>query len=335
MKRIALAALSAPSGWRYLGRAIVASIAISLAGLAQAQDASKALNSLFQNLLSPGKPGKNNSPQDALGDLLGGKPAPAPSTGAGSGEDLVKLLTDSLIDVDEPKEIEIGRQLASILLGAKKLVPDIRMQLYVNRLGRWISLHSSRPDLPWTFGVLDDAGYNAFAAPGGFIFVTRGLIERVRDESELAGILAHEVIHVVDKHHLAALQKSARSGLLGQILANKLQNKLPAGLSERLINLGREVYTKGLSQQDEFDADRRGVVLAARAGFDPYGLVAALQNLQAQSRQDSAFELLLSTHPATTVRLLQVETAMGNRLDRLVPQGPPISLRQRINSTHP
>lgn len=312
---------------------LAALLGIQFANPTHAQDPSKALNNLFDSLVNPGKGGKKNSAQDLLGDLLGGKPAPAPK--AAGGDDLVKLLTDSLTDIDEPREIEIGRQLSSILLGAKALDPDLKLQRYVNRLGRWISLHSSRPTLPWTFGVLNDPGYNAFAAPGGFIFVTLGLIDRVADESELAGIVAHEVVHVEDKHHLVALQKSARSGLLTQVLANNLQKKLPLELSERLINLGREVYTKGLSQQDEFDADRRGVTLAARAGFDPYGLVAALQGLQLQSGTDSAFELLLSTHPATTLRLGQVEAVMGSHMDQLVPQGTLMSLKQRINSLEP
>ena len=303
-------------------------LSLGLSGLASAQDASKALNSLFDNLMNPGKPGKNKSPADLVGELLVDKPAKS----ATGDEDLVKLLSDSLTDIDEPREIEIGRQLSSILLGAKPLDPDRKLQQYVNRLGRWISLHSSRPKLPWTFAVLDDQGYNAFAAPGGFVFVTRGLINRVQDESELAAILAHEVIHVVDKHHLVALQKSARSGLLGQLVANRLQKKMPAGFSERLINLGREVYTKGLSQQDEFDADRRGITLVARAGFDPYGLVAALQGLQTRSSQDGAFELLLSTHPATLLRLSQVEAAMGTQVDGLTPTGPSVTLKQRLDS---
>ena len=98
-------------------------------------------------------------------------------------------------NIDEAKEIEIGRQLAAVLLGSKPLHPDMALQRYVNRLGRWISLQSSRPQLPWTFAVLDDPGFNAFAAPGGYIFVTKGLVDRV-DEAELAGILAHEITHV-------------------------------------------------------------------------------------------------------------------------------------------
>ena len=74
-----------------------------------------------------------------------------------------------------------------MLLGSKPLHTDMALQRYVNLLGRWISLQSSRPDLGWTFAVLDDAGYNAFAAPGGYVFVTKGLVDRVADESELAG----------------------------------------------------------------------------------------------------------------------------------------------------
>lgn len=308
--------------------AAAALIVLGLGSAVWAQDTTRAINNLFQNLLNPSKPGKDSSASGVLGNLLGNKP----DTGSRQEPDLVKLLTDSLTDIDEPKEIEIGRNLASILLGAKRLDPDLALQRYVNQLGRWISLHSARPNLPWTFGVLDDAGYNAFAAPGGFVFVTRGLIEHVADESELAAILAHEVIHVIDKHHLVALQKSARSGLLGQVLSSQLQKKLPGGLSERLLALGREVYTKGLSQQDELDADRRGVALATRAGFEPYGLVAVLQILQAQSAQDSAFALTFSTHPATDMRLAQIEAAMGDRLDQFAPGSKPISIKQRLNS---
>ncbi|HTH09247.1 MAG TPA: M48 family metalloprotease, partial [Acidovorax sp.] len=139
-----------------------------------------------------------NSLGGGLGSAItGGRSAPA-----AQGDDLISLLTQSMENIDEPKEIEIGRQLAALLLGAKPAHPDMALQRYVNRLGRWISLQSPRAGLPWTFVVLDDAGYNAFAAPGGYVFVTKGLIDRCADESELAGILAHEITHVTAKHHL-------------------------------------------------------------------------------------------------------------------------------------
>lgn len=123
---------------------------------------------------------------------------PLGGSGSSAGEalSLVQLLMQSIDKIDEPKEIEIGRNLAAVLLGAKPALKDARTQRYVNELGRWLALHSSRPQLPWLFVMLDDPGVNAFAAPGGFVFVTKGLLDRTFSEAELAGVLAHEIVHV-------------------------------------------------------------------------------------------------------------------------------------------
>ena len=267
---------------------------------AQNIDVNKALN-LFQSMARP-----------AL-------PAPVAPANEAHTDDLVKLLSQSLSDIDEAKEIEIGRQLAAILLGSRPLHGDMALQRYVNRLGRWISLQTARPGLPWTFAVLDDSGYNAFAAPGGYVFVTKGLVDRCADESELAGILAHEITHIISKHHLKAIQKTARSGLLTQLVSSQLSRNanIPAGLSAQLISLGRDVYSKGLDQTDEYEADRNGVVLSARAGLDPYGLAAVLQQLRTAAPDNPMFSLTLSTHPPAQARLDQMESAMGSRLDAL------------------
>lgn len=296
-----------------------------LCGSAFAQsDAAKALGGLFQSLTKPAAPAQNNPLSNVLNITVGNNQNNKANAG-----DLVSMLSQSLEDIDEPKEIEMGRQLSAILLGAKPLYPDMALQRYVNRLGRWLSLQSPRPNLPWTFAVLDDAGYNAFAAPGGYIFVTKGLIDRVADESELAGILSHEITHVVSKHHLKALRKSAQTGLLSQLAAQQLGNKLPGGLSSQLIGLGRNLYSKGLDQSDELEADRTGVALAARSGFDPYGLVAALQQLRTATPDDPLFALSLSTHPPAQVRLDQLELAMGSKLDAYVGK-PPVTIAQRL-----
>lgn len=279
---------------------------------ALAQDPGKMLGGLLQNILKPNAAGNNSAPAAAANNT-----------------DLVGLLSQSMEQIDEPKEIEMGRQLAAVLLGAKPLHRDVALQRYVNRLGRWISLQSDRPNLPWTFAVLDDTGYNAFAAPGGYVFVTKGLVDSVADESELAGILAHEIHHVVAKHHLAAMRKSAQTGLLTRAIASQLGNNAQGALSAQLLALGREVYSKGLDQGDEFDADRSGVALAARAGFDPYGLVAVLQQLRTAKPDNPVFTLALSTHPATQVRLDQLEAAMGQRLDALSGKPSP-SVAQRM-----
>ena len=315
-------------------RAALALAACLAPVLVHGQDAAGVLN-LFQSLMRSGQvvpeTAQPATPAGLADAQLIGKPLPgsgAQASAAAAG-DVMQLLSQSLDQIDEPREIQIGRQLAAMLLGSKPLVADIAMQRYVSQLGRWISLQSSRPDLPWTFAVLDDAGFNAFAAPGGYVFLTRGLPERVKDESELAGILAHDITHVTAKHHLIALNKAARTGLLTQAIGSQLKNGLGSMMSAQLLNLGRNLYTKGLDQKDELEADRIAVALAARAGFDPYGLVAVLQQLQAAAPDDAFFALSLSTHPAAQLRLNQLELAMGNELDDYAGR-PAITLARRM-----
>ncbi|HYW56772.1 MAG TPA: M48 family metalloprotease [Polaromonas sp.] len=298
---------------------------------AYSQDAGKALNFLGNLLRQPPAeaPATPASPGGMLGNLMGATLAPNSGNQAARAGDLIGLLSQSLEQIDEPKEIEIGRQLAAVLLGSKPLHPDMALQRYVNQLGRWISLQSSRPQLPWTFVVLDDPGFNAFAAPGGYVFVTKGLIDRVADEAELAGILAHEITHVTAKHHLQAIAKSARTGLLSQVVASQVKGQLASAVSAQFLSVGRELYSRGLDQNDEFEADRTGVALAARAGFDPYGLVAVLQQLRTVTPDDTLFTLSLSTHPPAQQRLDLLEKAMGNRLDNLTGQ-PSMTVAQRM-----
>lgn len=330
----------------------------SIPALAQNQDAARALN-LFQQLLRPNQQGAaplplpvnpalpvapvvpgqqvlpvnpalpGNAATGVLGNALAGSGAARAAGNAALAGDLFSLLSQSGSQIDEPQEIEIGRQLSAVLLGSKPLDPDMQLQRYVNQLGRWISLQTSRPDLPWTFAVLADDGFNAFAAPGGFVFVTRGLIDRIGDESELAGILAHEISHVVRKHHLEAIRANARAGIVTQLIGSQLSKDLGGALSAQLIGLGRNLYSKGLDQSDEYEADRLGITLAASAGFDPYGLVAVLQQLRAATPENPAFTLSLSTHPPAQLRIDQAEQAMGNRLDTLSGK-PPVSVAQRM-----
>ena len=262
-----------------------------------------------------------------LNSLIGGQ-SPVSAPAAPAGGDLLSMLSQSVQQIDEPREIEIGRQLAAVLLGSKPLHPDMGLQRYVNQLGRWISLHSSRPGLPWSFAVIDDPGFNAFAAPGGYVFVTLGLVERV-DEAELAGILAHEITHVTDRHHLQALRAKARAGMVTQLVGSQLRNNVGGMVSAQMLALGRNLYSSGLDQGDEFDADRNGVALAARAGFDPYGLAAVLQQLRTAAPDNPLFALSLSTHPPAQQRLDQLEQAMGNRLDALAGK-PSVSVAQRL-----
>jgi predicted Zn-dependent protease len=228
--------------------------------------------------------------------------------------DTVRNVGKAVRDIDEPEEIALGKDVASRLLGAAPLVADPGLQRYVNHVGRWLAAQSERPDLPWQFGVLDHGNVNAFAVPGGTIFITRGLLERMRNEAELAGVLGHEIVHVLRKHHLKAIQKGAQSALAGDAMSAALKDRAGAA-RDKLIAFGTEMYSRGLDKSDELEADRVGVVIAARAGYDAYGLPSVLQTLQAMNAQDSALALMFKTHPAPGERLDALSEKMLPVLD--------------------
>lgn len=228
---------------------------------------------------------------------------------------LAKSAQQASKTIDEPEEIEIGHGIAANLLGASHLLPDDKVQQYVNQVGRWVSLHTERPDLPWQFGVLESSDINAFATPGGTIFITNGLLQRLNSESELAGVLAHEMVHVLRKHHLAALQKGARMDIASALAGEALKDKANSEVLDKAVKAGTEVYARGLDKNDEFEADRMGVVIATRAGYDPYGLPAVLQMLDSINSQDSALALMFKTHPAPHDRLSLLDKEMGDSFD--------------------
>ena len=267
----------------------------------------------------------------------GGLAGLIPSSAGGSGSDTLSTLVslgkdakDALVPVPESEEIEIGEAMASGLLGAAPLLVNDRIQQYVNRVGKWIALHSERPGLPWSFAVIDSPVPNAFAAPGGKVFITTGLLYRLRSESELAGALGHEIAHVILKHHLNALRKGGVMGLVttgaGVLVDNKFKNtglaaQIGKGWVKGTLAGGKELYVKGLSPDDELQADRVGMVLAARAGYDPFGLPTVLQLLQNLSTdQQASKSLVYSSHPTPSLRLSELDKSIGKSLDQFSSQ---------------
>ena len=216
--------------------------------------------------------------------------------------DVGKNVRQAAGEIDEKEELELGRDMASRLLGAAPLVADEALQRYVNHVGRWLASQTERAGLPWRFGVLQAPQVNAFATPGGHILLTRGLVERMKNEAELAGVLAHEIAHVLKKHHLKAMQKNAQLELANTALSLRRRDA-DSGKREKLVAAGSELYVRGLDKSDELEADRLGVVIAARGGYDAYGLPAVLQTLQAMNPEDSGLALMFKTHPAPAERL--------------------------------
>lgn len=218
--------------------------------------------------------------------------------------------------VSVEEEVAMGGNLISGLLGAAPLVDNSELQRYVNDVGFWIASQSERKNLPWQFGVIDSKGINAFAAPGGYIVITMGLFNLLENEAQLAGVLAHEISHVVKKHHLNALKKSMKRDFWSKVGTQVLvDDKKDREAVNKLVNAGVQLYSTGLDRKFEYDADLKGVVLAARAGYDPYALLDVMTTIDSINPDEASLTVLLKTHPPTAKRLDFLAKAMDGKLD--------------------
>ncbi len=208
--------------------------------------------------------------------------------------------------ISESQEIEMGRQGAQQVEQSVGLVPDSSLQRYVNGVGVRIARTTERPNLPWEFHVVDDPTPNAFALPGGFVFVTRGLMDLMDSESELSTILGHEIGHVTARHSVSQLSKAelAQIGVgLGSVIFPQAQQL--GGLA----STGLQLLFLKYSRDDERQADDLGFRYSQQAGYDPREMAdvfVALQRIGEQEGQ-SPLPSWLSTHPATQERIQVVQ----------------------------
>lgn len=213
----------------------------------------------------------------------------------------------------EPDEREAGREIVSIYLGAAGLSSDAELNLYINLVGTHVASVSARPDIPWTFGVLDTDSVNAFAAPGGFILLTRGLLSILETEDELAAVLAHEVSHIVRQHHWQIIKKQQATAAV----IRKMQGNMKASneLFSDINGLFSDMMTRGLDKSAEFEADRDAAILAANAGYDCTAILSLLEKMGALKADSDEVSLLFQTHPDPQERLDQVVSSMTEDMD--------------------
>lgn len=296
-------------------------------GAAQAGDFEDALKAVLKEKLKarekqqalatpPQQPSQPLPPAQPSAPTPPAQPAEKPK------DQLLKALLKGKTTQEE--EVRIGQQIAGNLLGAAPLVRDEVLQRYVNRVGLWVALQSERPGLPWRFGVIESEDINAFAAPGGYIFLTKGLYRRLNNEAELAGVLAHEVGHVIRRHHLKLLQQSQAIAAVGALFGSRISSE--DQVIQNIIGNGAEVVARGLDKEAEYEADRIGVVLTARAGYDAYALPAVLADIGHVAKGDRRVSLLFKTHPHPEERLGRLADAVGSRLDG-VPEGQTVAGR--------
>jgi predicted Zn-dependent protease len=238
-------------------------------------------------------------------------------------------LVKAVRPVSEKREVKIGRGIAANLLGAAAPVDDPELQIYVNRIGKWIALQTEKPHLPWHFAILDTETVNAFAIPGGYVFITRGLLLLMRDESELAGVLAHEISHVIKRHALKTMRKGTWAKLGGEALTSGSGEDF-----QQVLNVGTELFSRGLDKKDEFMADYLGATLAARAGYDPYGLLAVLQTLSSVNPADDAVALMFKTHPSPEERMDRLTDFLDDKLGKYAEQAVNAERFARIMQGH-
>lgn len=221
--------------------------------------------------------------------------------------------------ISKKKEIEFGKQAASVILGAAPLSGNDALQQYVNKIGHWLVDHTERKDLPWKFGVLETNSVNAFAAPGGYIFITQGLIDKLDNEAELACVLAHEIAHVLRRHHLLAVKKNARFKMTTNMVSLAAKGKDQKSV-DKVVGGVKELYARGLDKNDEFEADHMGMVIAARSGYDPYALMAVLHTLDSVNPDDRAMALWFKTHPKPAKRLEKLDETIKEKLEKYAEQ---------------
>lgn len=195
-------------------------------------------------------------------------------------------LPAQILTLTEPQEIEVGRQLAAEVEFRQPLLRDARAAAYLQKIGQRLARESERAGLRFSFKILESDDVNAYALPGGFVYVTRGLLEMVGEEAELAGALAHEIGHIAARQHAGKIRRSQLASLGVSFLGPALGGGLRAAATVRGARSGSQGFFMRFSREDEREADRIGAKLLYDAGYDPEGMIRLLKRLAALDEND-------------------------------------------------
>ena len=181
---------------------------------------------------------------------------------------------------------------------SKGAYPDPEATAYVNAIGQKLAKNSNRPNFGYKFGIVNDPAPNAFALPNGSIYATMGLLQHLKNESQLANVLGHEVSHVTQHHTAKQIQLNAGTGILGTLASAILAGAVGKEESKAIRDLTLGVIQNGYSRDNEAEADERGQALAANSGWSPRGMVETMTYFQSlQKEKPGAVEALMRSHP--------------------------------------
>ncbi len=226
-------------------------------------------------------------------------------------------------NLSDAEEAELGFGMVQQFLSGQRLEADEGLQRYVNSVGMWVAQQCERPNLPWRFAVIEGQNPNAFAVPGGYVFITRSMLDLIETESELAAVLGHEISHIVRKHHLrwvylnkefetSVKRSEEQLGALNPATAAKFRD-LGKLVQRSMEQMNSPQHKAQLSKGEEMQADTDGAVLAWRAGYEAWGLLAVLQRFEATVRDRYAAGAALTGHPEPLERFKLLALALNSQ----------------------
>jgi predicted Zn-dependent protease len=206
-----------------------------------------------------------------------------------------------LSNISDRQEIDLGKQMNQELSGQVRLSRNTEINRYIEQIGRRLAANSDRPNLPYTFQVVEDNAINAFATAGGYVYMHTGLLKAAENEAELASVMAHEIGHIGGKHLVKQMRQRAVAS--GVATAAGLDRNTAVGIGVELA------LNRPRSRQDEFDADTRGLRTLTRSGYAQSGMVSFMQKLLGRGSTPT----FLSTHPATSDRINSLKSAISKQ----------------------
>jgi len=243
--------------------------------------------------------------------------------GLGGKADAAADVADSAIGKSEAEQAEeeltLGPLLAARILGARPLWQDDAAQRRVNAIGRWVASHSGRPQLPWTFGIIDSGDVNAFAAPGGYVLMTRGLYQMLDSDGEVAAALGHEISHIVQRDHYNVIRKQEMTSASKNAALRQVDTGggIAGGYAREFVEKnGAAVMLTSLDRAAEYRSDEAAQIYLARSGYNPLALYSVLQKMASLGNQSARMAQLFKTHPALGDRLDQIDRRGYGALER-------------------
>jgi predicted Zn-dependent protease len=220
--------------------------------------------------------------------------------------------------VSVQQEVELGQQAQAEISKQMPVLGDAQLERYIDSIGERLAANAPGPKYPYSFGVVNYKELNAFALPGGPIYVHRGTIAAARTEAQLAGVMAHEVAHIAQRHAAKQISKGVVAngllGLLGAVLDDGGKGEAAARIGASVV--AQSVFMK-FSRDDEREADRVGAEIMERAGWDPHGIAEFMQVLQnEQKRSPSSVQTFFSSHPSPAGRVRDLQTMVNGKSGR-------------------